>query len=305
MPTPAGRIIQIVNQPMPDGGWVATHEDITDKVEAENAIRKQEEQTRRGPGKYFTGPLHVRCVEAVDHLQQTICRHLRIERGADETRHAVSGNPGIHGRQGNAPERLPAFLKVRLNDVSVNAPYQTINRLRDGRYIAVVHRPLANGGWVATHEDVTEAKRREELFRLLFEGSPVPMWVIDKETLRFLAVNEAAIALYGYSRTQFMSMTLTELRPPEDRARFAAFIHSLADDQFIENIGQHIKADGTQVDVAVHSKALTYEGRNARLTVVHDITKTKHAEGELRRTKIFLNAVIEHVPVPIVVQGPG
>jgi hypothetical protein len=46
---------------------------------------------------------------------------------------------------------------------------------------------MANGGWVATHQDVTEAKHREESFRLLFEGNPVPMWVIDRETLRFLA----------------------------------------------------------------------------------------------------------------------
>ena len=99
-----------------------------------------------------------------------------------------------------------------------------------------------------------------------------------------------------------MTMAVTDLRPPEDRERFTAFIHSLSDDQFVENIGQHIKADGTHVDVAVHSKALIYEGREARLTVIHDITKTKLAETELRRTKIFLNAVIEHVPVPIVVR---
>ena len=66
--------------------------------------------------------------------------------------------------------------------------------------------------------------------------------------------------------------------------------------------GNTSKADGTYIDVAVYSKAFTYDGRNARLTVIHDITKTKIAEGELRRTKIFLNAVIEHVPLPIVVR---
>ena len=53
---------------------------------------------------------------------------------------------------------------------------------------------MANGGWVATHEDVTEAKLREESFRLLFDSNPVPMWVHDHERLRFLAVNEAAVA---------------------------------------------------------------------------------------------------------------
>jgi diguanylate cyclase (GGDEF)-like protein/PAS domain S-box-containing protein len=287
---------------MPEGGWVATHEDITDKVEAENAIRKQDQQ------------IHA----ALENISQGLCMFDASKRliicnkqyadiyGLSEelTRPGTSFQEILECTvtRGMLPKDCASFLRGRLDDVSTNAPYQTINRLRDGRHIAVVHRPLSSGGWVATHEDVTEAKRREESFRLLFEGSPVPMWVIDKETLRFLAVNEAAVALYGYSRAQFMVMTLVELRPREDRERFTAFIHALADDQFAENIGQHIKADGTQVDVAVHSKALTYEGRNARLTVVHDITKTKHAEGELRRTKIFLNAVIEHVPVPIVVR---
>jgi diguanylate cyclase (GGDEF)-like protein/PAS domain S-box-containing protein len=302
VPTPAGRIIQIVNQPMPDGGWVATHEDITDKVEAENAIRKQEEQLSAAMENI---PQGLCMFDASKRLMICNKHYADIYELSDELTKPGTPFQTILERtvaKRHAPEDWPAFLKARLNDVSVNAPYRTINRLRDGRYIAVVHRPLANGGWVSTHEDVTEAKRREESFRLLFEGSPVPMWVIDRDSLRFLAVNEAAVAHYGYSRAQFMSMAITELRPPEDRARFTAFIHSLPEDQFTENTGQHIKADGTQIDVAVYSNALTYDGHNARLTVVHDITKTKRAEGELRRTKIFLDAVIEHVPVPIVVR---
>lgn len=300
--TPAGRMIQIVNQPMPDGGWVATHDDITDKVQAENAIRKQDEQLNAALENISQG---LCMFDAAKRLIICNKKYAEIYEISEEL--TKPGTPFLSilehtASRGHAPKDWPTFLKARLNDVSVNAPYQTINRLRDGRYIAVVHRPLANGGWVSTHEDVTEAKRREELFRLLFEGSPVPMWVIERESLRFLAVNEAAIALYGYSRAKFMTMAVTDLRPPEDRERFAAFIHTLSDDQFVENTGQHTKADGTHVDVAVHSKALIYEGREARLTVIHDITKTKLAETELRRTKIFLNAVIEHVPVPIVVR---
>ncbi|MGA2314576.1 MAG: PAS-domain containing protein [Xanthobacteraceae bacterium] len=111
-------------------------------------------------------------------------------------------------------------MKDRLNEVSINKPYQGINRLRDGRYISVVHRPMANGGWVATHEDVTEAKLREESFRLLFDSNPVPMWVHDHERLRFLAVNEAAVAHYGYSREQFLAVTVRDIRPLEERERF-------------------------------------------------------------------------------------
>jgi diguanylate cyclase (GGDEF)-like protein/PAS domain S-box-containing protein len=302
VPTPGGRIIKIVNQPMPEGGWVATHEDITDKVEAENAIRKRDQQINAALENISQG---LCMFDASKRL--IICNKQYADIYGLSDEFTKPGTPFLaileHSMtKGLLPNDCAAHLKTRLKDVSGNEPHQTINQLRDGRYIAVVHRPLSNGGWVATHEDVTEARRREESFRLLFEGSPVPMWVIDRGSLHFLAVNEAAIALYGYSRAQFMSMTVAELRPPEDRERFSAFIHNLSADQFIENIGQHTRADGTQIDVAVHSKALNYEGRDARLTVVHDITKTKHAEGELRSTKIFLNAVIEHVPVPIVVR---
>jgi diguanylate cyclase (GGDEF)-like protein/PAS domain S-box-containing protein len=300
--TPAGRIIQIVNQPMPDGGWVATHEDITEKIQAENEIKRQEEQLNA----------------ALDNISQGVCmfdasRRLIIcnKKYADiygltdeQTKPGTPIQTILEHRiaSGNAPEDHEGYIRDRLNEIAINQPYQTVNRLRDGRYVSVVHQPMSNGGWVATHEDVTEARHREESFRLLFENNPAPMWVLDRATLRFLAVNEAAVAHYGYSREQFMTMTVPDLRPAEDRDRFRGFLHGLAHDQFNENIGQHITADGTNIDIAVYSRALNYNGRSARLAVIHDITKTKQTEAELRRTKIFLDAVIEHVPVPIVVR---
>jgi PAS domain S-box-containing protein len=180
--------------------------------------------------------------------------------------------------------------------------YQITNRLRDGRAVSVVHRPMADGGWVATHEDVSEAVRREESFRLLFERNPVPMWISDRESLRFLAVNDAALALYGYNHEQFMSMTVLDLRPAEDRDRFANFLRTLTDEELTGNIGKHWKSDGTAIDITVFSRALTYAGHNARLAAIHDVTKAKLAEDEIRRTKKFLDTVIEHVPLPIIVK---
>ena len=302
VPTPGGRTIQIVNQPMPDGGWVATHEDITEKIEAENEIKRQEEQLNA----------------ALDNISQGVCmfdssqrliicnkKYADIYGLTDEQTKPGTPIQTILAHRiasGNAPEDHEAYVRERLNEVAINRPYQTVNRLRDGRYVSVVHQPMSNGGWVATHEDVTEARRREESFRLLFENNPAPMWVLDRDSLRFLAVNEAAVTHYGYSREQFMTMTVPDLRPAEDRERFRAFLHGLAHDQFAENIGQHITADGSAIDIAVYSRALTYNGSPARLAVIHDITKTKKTEAELRRTKIFLDAVIEHVPVPIVVR---
>ena len=202
----------------------------------------------------------------------------------------------------SVPDDSERYIARRLGDVSTKQPYQLINRLGDGRLISVTHRPMAGGGWIATHADVTEQISREELLRLLFEGSPVPMWVSDRETLHFLAVNDAALACYGYSRDQFMSMTVPDLRPQEDRDRFAEFLRSLHPVQFSENVGQHTTSDGRIIDVSVYSRALTYAGRNARLTVIYDISKSKRVENELRRTQKFLDAIVEHAPAPILVK---
>jgi diguanylate cyclase (GGDEF)-like protein/PAS domain S-box-containing protein len=204
---------------------------------------------------------------------------------------------------GSAPEDHKKYIEDRLNEVTRNEPYQATDRLDDGRYISVVHTPMADGGWVATHEDVTEAKYREGSFRLLFDANPVPMWVFDRETLRFLAVNDAVVEHYGYSREQFLAMTVIDVRPAEHRAKFSHFLQMLPDVQIDDNVGQHQKSDGSKIDVSVFSRTLMYNGHKARLVAIHDITKTKLAESELRRTKIFLDTVIEHVPLPIVVKS--
>ncbi len=116
---------------------------------------------------------------------------------------------------------LDNYIEQRIREVTTNKPYSVVNLLRDGRYISVVHRPMPQGGWVATHEDITEAQRREESFRLLFESNPVPMWLIDNSTLAYVAVNEAAVLKYGYSRDAFLGMRLTDILLPKSTARSA------------------------------------------------------------------------------------
>lgn len=284
---PDGRIIQIVNHPIADGGWVATHEDVTGKVEAENVIKHQKQQLNAILENVSQG---VCMFDAAQHL--IFCnKHYadlyeltpeQIKPGSllrTILQHRIS--------KGNAPEDHEAYSRDRLNEVSINKPYQITNKLRDGRQILVVHRPIADGGWVATHEDVTEIMRREESFRLLFDSNPVPMWVCDRESLGFLAVNEAAVKHYGYSCERFMAMSVLDLRPAEDRERFVKFLSTLPDNKLAENVTQHTKADGSKIDVCVYSRTMTYEGHNSRLVAVHDITERKRAEDELHRTNVM------------------
>jgi diguanylate cyclase (GGDEF)-like protein/PAS domain S-box-containing protein len=167
-----------------------------------------------------------------------------------------------------------------------------INPAPGGRSIQVTHRLVSDGGWVATHEDITERVKREASFRLLFENNPVPMWVFDQHSLDFIAVNQAAIDKYGYSREKFLSLKVSDVRPPEERERFKTRAANNA----------HLAADGRLIDVCIYSQAMNYEGCDARLVAIHDVTDQKHAAEQLAKTKKFLDAVIENVPVPIIVK---
>jgi len=298
----AGRSHRVISVPMAGGGWVATHEDVTGKVRAEKVNEQQKLQLDAALENISQGF----CL--FDKMQRLIVCNKRYAElyglNDEQTKPGTELHAILQYRiaRGTAPDDHESYVNDRINEVTANRPYQITNRLSDGRYVSVVHRPMVDGGCVATHEDITEAERREESFRLLFKANPVPMCVIDQESLRFLAINDTAVAHYGYSREQFMSMTAPDLRLAEDRERFAQMLRTQPDDQLVEVFTQHTTSDGSIIDVCVYSRALVYAGHNARLAAIHDITKAKKAEGELRRTQKFLNTVIENVPVPIMVK---
>src|SRR5689334_22578637 len=128
--------------------------------------------------------------------------------------------------------------------------------------------------------DVTVATRIEEAlrkseaqYRLLFEANPQAMWVYDLTTLRFLAVNDAAVRHYGYSRSEFLDMTIKDIRPAEDVKLLEDYLAS--DDAAINEAGEwrHRKKDGTEINVEITSSRLTFGGRAAELVLVHDVTE--------------------------------
>lgn len=121
----------------------------------------------------------------------------------------------------------------------------------------------------------------EEKYRFLFANNPQPMWIYDLETLAFLEVNDAAIHLYGYSRDEFMGMTIKEIRPDEDR--FSLF----KDVEWIHEAFSppvdwvHIKKNGENIFVEITSHSVLINGRDTRHVLVRDITKRKQAEDKL------------------------
>ncbi|MGH6830090.1 MAG: putative bifunctional diguanylate cyclase/phosphodiesterase, partial [Methylocella sp.] len=136
--------------------------------------------------------------------------------------------------------------------------------------------------WIGTYRDVTEAVAAEESFRLLFEGNPVPMWLFDPETLKFLAVNDSATAHYGYDRVSFLKMTLLDIVPQEDRQNVKNAIRNRPSaGGSPSHVWQHVKADGTEIDVLTYWRDTVFCDRPAQLVAIVDMTAKRKAEARI------------------------
>jgi len=138
-------------------------------------------------------------------------------------------------------------------------------------------------------------------FQLLFENNPHPMWITDLETLRFLAVNDAAIQHYGYSGEEFLAMTLKDISPPED---IPALLESISRPTHgVDRAGtwRHLTKDGTLLEVELTSHTLSFTGRRAALVLAHDITERRRAERSLQESEEHYRAVAENVADAIVI----
>ena len=145
-------------------------------------------------------------------------------------------------------------------------------------------------GFSKITRDVTEHRRAEELLqeseerhRKLFDNNPHPTWVYDRETLRFLAVNAATVRQYGYSRDEFLAMTIKEIRPPEEIPSLLASIRRVRDGSESVGLWSHQRKDKTMIDVEITAYALKFAGREAEAVVAVDVTQRKRDEAEKRK----------------------
>lgn len=125
-----------------------------------------------------------------------------------------------------------------------------------------------------------EAVDNEARYRLLFDRCPLPMWVYDEADQRFLAVNDRAVARYGYVREEFERMTLADIRPPEEPAGKRHGPGAGSGDSSDEC--RHRTRNGEIIDVAVWSTPMAFGQRRARIALVQDVTGRKRLEAELR-----------------------
>ena len=277
-----GRCIEVINQMLPDGGWVVTHEDITER-------RRVSEEARQA---------HARLRDAIDILPNGLVfldaeyRYILWNKQYADLykRSADLFKPGarlqdtlrICVERGDYPEAAgheEEWIAERLAKLR-NPRGRHEQTLADGRCILIEERRTSDGGIIGLRVDITEMRQREASFRLLFDGNPVPMFVYSRETQRILAVNAAAVEHYGYTRAQFLSMSLRHIHDCGSYDELES-VGGVLSDQQAGRTWQHLKADGNRIDVAIFARTLVHENIPAGLIAAVDITERKRAEARV------------------------
>ncbi|MGH7707308.1 MAG: sensor domain-containing protein [Vulcanimicrobiaceae bacterium] len=180
--------------------------------------------------------------------------------------------------------------------------YEQRVRCKDGSYRWIAGSAAvddATGSIYGIAADVTDQKfaiaalnESETNYRSLFDDHPSPMWVFDAATHRVVAVNEAAIVLYGYSRAEFTALTIEQLRPSEDMLQLA-LAGTLSENPPAREELRHVKRDGSLIDVSVRRTPSSWDGRPSYFVSVADQTAFRRAQAQVVSGQRKLSAVIE------------
>jgi PAS domain S-box-containing protein len=137
-----------------------------------------------------------------------------------------------------------------------------------------------------------ELRSSEQQYKLLFESNPLPLWMVDKETMRVIAANDAAARLYGYAKDELPNMEVSAFRIAEDRhlqmREWREELTAVSE----RNILRHIKKDGTVMFVQVVANDIIFQGRPVRLSLTHDITERLKSEDLLRKSQANLQTIL-------------
>lgn len=122
----------------------------------------------------------------------------------------------------------------------------------------------------------------EQVIAALFDRNPLPMWIYDLRSLAFLAVNDAAIENYGYSRDEFMRMAIADIRPPEDIPSLLENVDMVDDSLDQAGVWRHIRKDGSLIHVEITSYPLDFMRHSAELVIAYDVSRQVAAEANYR-----------------------
>ena len=177
--------------------------------------------------------------------------------------------------------------------------YSTLSHLN--RYDELGKLARAFNAMSAQVQDAQKTlESKAQNYRLLFEGNPMPMWIISKSTLEILNVNQAAVEHYGYTLSEFLALNSKDLRPEEDHEKYVQFIN---DEKNIHSnnrgIWRHKKKDGTIIMVDVTADNIIYHDQPARLILANDVTEKLNAEAQLVRHRVMQQELISETTLQV------
>jgi PAS domain S-box-containing protein len=269
-------------------GFVALIHDITQLKLAEESLKAGESRFRRmvelSSDWYWVQDENFRFVELPGVEKRGIGQEFFIGKARWEL-------PGL----APLPEKVWQQHREKLerHEPFSDFVYLSADSSGEFRYLSVTGEPIfdASGKFTGYHgigKDITDKARAqkaleesEQRYRMLFDIHPNPMWVVENKTLRFLAVNQAAVNHYGYTREEFLSMTADQLRYPED---IAQLLKVFEDDSrsYMQRAARHRKKNGEPIDVEIVAFNLEFDGKPARLGVINDVTRRLNMEAQAR-----------------------
>lgn len=213
--------------------------------------------------------------------------------------HEVVGRPAADFVPAGDKELVSNRLRSAPANISNSISVQFRMNTRDGGFrlveavVADQRKRPSVGGYVASIRDITERtkaaqdlQRSKESFQVLFEQHPHPMWVFDMETLRFLEVNQCATEKYGYTRDEFLSMRITDIRPDDAARRLVNYLRVERPRLDYSGVWRHRIKSGEIIEVEVTTHALDFRGRRGELVMAQDVTERVQLEQQLRENAL-------------------
>jgi diguanylate cyclase (GGDEF)-like protein/PAS domain S-box-containing protein len=273
----------------------------TERKRADEALRESEEKYRS---------LVERANDGITIIQDGIMKYINprlVEMWGGPLQELI-GTPFINYID---PDELPTVLdryNRRMQGEDVPPMYETVLRRKDGSkaYVELNAGTIAYQGTLADLvfvRDITDRKRVEEALRKseekykeLINGMNDTAWVIDFNA-NFIDVNEAAVKVLGYSREELLSMGPHDIDSSLDAETITGLIKGMQADKLQVFETSHTTKDGKVIPVEIQSSLVTYQGKDAILSIARDITERKWIQEELRQTEERFRKVVETMKV--------
>jgi PAS domain S-box-containing protein len=182
--------------------------------------------------------------------------------------------------------------------------YEALGQKKDGttNWVEFYGNSVTIGGHpaiIGSAIDISKRKEAEEelrssehKYKILFEMNPSPLWMIAKDNLTVIAVNNATTKLYGYTKDELLNMSVTELRPRTDQEEQKEGYRKRGTNSTGTDIVRHVKKDGTIMSVQVTTHDIIFEGRPVRLSLTNDVTEKLKAEESLKKSEANLQTIL-------------